>query len=124
MCVIDLDLCFTYVYTGKEGSAHDSRIFTMCVNDLTLSFPTPKESSFYLVDSGYGCYQGFLPLKYNGMIDPLFEVALRRLNPWVDADDQQEVGMAQNIAPREQPDQSNASSNYMGKVRDVMTLSM
>jgi hypothetical protein len=58
------------------------------------------------------------------MIDPLFEVALRRLNPWVDTDDRQEVGMAQNIAPREQPNQSNGSSDYMGKVRDAMTLSM
>jgi hypothetical protein len=45
MCVVDLDLCFTFVYAGWEGSAHDARIFTMCVNDLTLRFPTPKEGN-------------------------------------------------------------------------------
>jgi hypothetical protein len=43
MCVADLDLYFTYVYAGWEGSAHDSLIFTMCVNDPTLRFPTPKD---------------------------------------------------------------------------------
>jgi len=39
--------------------------------------------------------------KYNGMTDPLFRAALPRLNPWVDVDDQQELGLAQNIAPGE-----------------------
>jgi hypothetical protein len=58
------------------------------------------------------------------MTDPLFRAALRRLNPWVDVDDQHELGLAQNIAPGERPDQSNASSVYMGKVRDAMALSM
>jgi hypothetical protein len=29
MCVVDMDLCFTYVYAGWEGSAHDARIFTI-----------------------------------------------------------------------------------------------
>jgi hypothetical protein len=58
------------------------------------------------------------------MIDPLFKVALRRLNPWVDVDDWQEVDMAQNVSPREQLDQSDANSVYMGKVRDAMALSM
>ena len=43
MCVADIDLCFTYVYAGWEGSAHDARIFTMCVNDLRLKFLTPVE---------------------------------------------------------------------------------
>ena len=43
MCVADMDLCFTYVYAGWEGSAHDARIFTMCVNDPRLKFLTPVE---------------------------------------------------------------------------------
>jgi hypothetical protein len=58
------------------------------------------------------------------MTDPLFRAALHRLNPWVDVDDQQELGLAQNVAPGERPDQSDASSVYMGKVRDAMALSM
>jgi hypothetical protein len=30
MYVAGLDLYFTYVYIGWEGSAHNSRIFTIC----------------------------------------------------------------------------------------------
>ncbi|XP_059433235.1 uncharacterized protein LOC132166408 [Corylus avellana] len=60
MCVVDLDLCFTYVYAGWEGSTHDARIFTMCVNDSRLKFSTPVRDAYYLVDSGYGLYRGFL----------------------------------------------------------------
>ncbi|XP_062176074.1 uncharacterized protein LOC133881135 [Alnus glutinosa] len=42
MCVVNMDLCLTYVYAGWEGSAHDSRYF-------------------YLADSGYGCSMRFMP---------------------------------------------------------------
>jgi len=45
MCVVDLDLYFTFVYVGWEGSVHNAPIFTMCVNDLTLRFSTPKEGN-------------------------------------------------------------------------------
>jgi hypothetical protein len=55
------------------------------------------------------------------MIDPLFRAALRRLNPSVDVDDRQELGLAQNVAPGERLDQLDVSSVYMGKVRDAMT---
>jgi hypothetical protein len=43
MCITDMDLCLTFVYACWEGSAHDSSIFAMCVNDPTLYFPMPKE---------------------------------------------------------------------------------
>jgi hypothetical protein len=62
--------------------------------------------------------------KYNGMTDPLFRKALLKLNPWVDVDDRQEMGLAENVAPGERPDQSDGSAVYMGKVRDAMALSM
>jgi hypothetical protein len=62
--------------------------------------------------------------KYNGMTNPLFRKALLKLNPWVDVDDRQELGLAQNVAPGERPDQSDGSAVYMGKVRDAMALSM
>ncbi|XP_059429163.1 uncharacterized protein LOC132162972 [Corylus avellana] len=61
MCVVDFDLCFTYVYAGWEGNTHDSRIFQECIEDPTALFPMPVEDYFYLVDSAYGCYKGFLP---------------------------------------------------------------
>jgi hypothetical protein len=47
MCVADMDLCFTYVYAGWEGSAHAARIFIMCVNDPMLKFPTPVGGIVY-----------------------------------------------------------------------------
>ena len=40
MCVVDFDLCFTYVYVGWEDSAHDSRVFIKCINDSNVCFPT------------------------------------------------------------------------------------
>jgi len=58
------------------------------------------------------------------MTDPLFRKALLKLNPWVDVDDRQEFGLAENVAPGERPDQSDGSAVYMGKVRDAMALSM
>jgi hypothetical protein len=27
LCIVDFDLCFTYVYASWEGSTHDSRVF-------------------------------------------------------------------------------------------------
>jgi hypothetical protein len=27
LCIVEFDLCFTYVYAGWEGSTHDSRVF-------------------------------------------------------------------------------------------------
>jgi hypothetical protein len=43
MCVVDMDLCFTYGYAGREGSAHDSRILRECINDPDCRFPSPTE---------------------------------------------------------------------------------
>jgi hypothetical protein len=41
MCAVDFDLCFTFVYAGWEGSAHDSRIFVQCINSPETQFPAP-----------------------------------------------------------------------------------
>jgi hypothetical protein len=85
MYMVDFDLCFTYIYAGWEGFAHDSRVFIECINDpqCPLSHPSWRYAIFiecinvvpcmsyenvfsfvdyhYLVDSGYGCLKGFLP---------------------------------------------------------------
>ncbi len=45
MCVTDFDLCFTFVCSGWEGSAHDSRIFTSTINDPVMRFLTPAEGT-------------------------------------------------------------------------------
>ncbi|CAA0840130.1 Unknown protein, partial [Striga hermonthica] len=41
MAACDFDLLFTYVLTGWEGSAHDSRIFLDTITNLDLNFPKP-----------------------------------------------------------------------------------
>jgi hypothetical protein len=62
--------------------------------------------------------------KYSRTEDPFFKEALTRLNPWVDEDDRQEQDMASNVSPGERPDQSEASSVFIGQVRDAMAINM
>ncbi|GJZ51889.1 ALP1-like protein, partial [Tanacetum coccineum] len=49
MAICSHDMMFTFVYTGWEGTANDSRVF-----------PLPKGDYFYVVDSGYPNLKGFL----------------------------------------------------------------
>jgi hypothetical protein len=49
MCVTDIDLCFTYIYVGWEGSTHDARIFLECIHDPTSRFPMPVEGSIIFI---------------------------------------------------------------------------
>ncbi|XP_058740553.1 uncharacterized protein LOC131612821 isoform X2 [Vicia villosa] len=49
------------VYSGWEGSAHDSKILLDAITNQNAGFPWPPRGSFYLVDSGYPCIGGFLP---------------------------------------------------------------
>uniref|UniRef100_A0A453ATZ8 DDE Tnp4 domain-containing protein n=1 Tax=Aegilops tauschii subsp. strangulata TaxID=200361 RepID=A0A453ATZ8_AEGTS len=59
MAAIDLDLRFTYVLAGWEGSAHDALVLRDALNRPNgLRVPQGK---FYLVDAGYGAKLGFLP---------------------------------------------------------------
>jgi hypothetical protein len=175
-------------------------ILVIVVCDNCFSIFMCGAGFFYLVDSGYGCYKGFLPpfrreryhlqtfqhgqelprtmrelfnyrhsslrsvvecsfavlknrfpilykmppypvryqrlfviacctlhnfiRKYSGTEDPFFKEALMRLNPWVDEDDRQVRDMASNVSPGERLDQSEASSVFMGQVRDAMAISM
>ncbi|KAK9986956.1 hypothetical protein SO802_031907 [Lithocarpus litseifolius] len=52
---------FTYVHSGWEGSANDSRVFEEAIKDLKHGFPWPPEGSYYLVDSRYSIGASFLP---------------------------------------------------------------
>ncbi|CAH9097124.1 unnamed protein product, partial [Cuscuta europaea] len=60
LAVCDFDLLFTYVLTGWEGSAHDSRIFLDTINNPALKFPKPPSGKYYLVDKGYPERDGYL----------------------------------------------------------------
>ncbi|KAF7812422.1 putative nuclease HARBI1 [Senna tora] len=47
-------------WVGWEGSTHDTRIFMEALRKPHLKFPHPPQGKFYLVDSGYPTFKGFL----------------------------------------------------------------
>ncbi|KAL7225288.1 hypothetical protein ACSBR1_020634 [Camellia fascicularis] len=53
MATCSFDMKFTFVYTGWEGSAHDSRIFVEALTITTTDFPHQTPNKYYLVDIGY-----------------------------------------------------------------------
>lgn len=42
--VCDFNMCFTFVWAGWEGAAHDSRIFGEALRDRDLNFPHPLQN--------------------------------------------------------------------------------
>ncbi|XP_022841850.1 protein ALP1-like [Olea europaea var. sylvestris] len=60
MLTCDFDMKFTFVYSGWEGTANDSRVFVDAVTRSSNNFPMPRGDQFYLVDSGYPNMPGFL----------------------------------------------------------------
>ncbi|XP_059286958.1 uncharacterized protein LOC132040337 [Lycium ferocissimum] len=60
MVVCDWDMCFTFVWPGWEGTAHDARIFDQALRRQNLNFPHRPSGKYYLVDSGYPTMTGYL----------------------------------------------------------------
>ncbi|CAL2230034.1 unnamed protein product [Prunus armeniaca] len=60
MCACSFDMMFTFVYTGWEGTANDSRVFIDAVMRPENEFPFPDEGYYYVVDAGYSNVPGFL----------------------------------------------------------------
>ncbi|KAG8367502.1 hypothetical protein BUALT_Bualt16G0078600 [Buddleja alternifolia] len=60
MAACDFDLKFTFVLSGWEGSANDSRIFLDALRTPEYNFPWPPPGKYYFVDSGYTNFPGFL----------------------------------------------------------------
>ncbi|KAF7126536.1 hypothetical protein RHSIM_Rhsim11G0185300 [Rhododendron simsii] len=60
MAACSFNMRFTYVLSGWEGTANDSRVFLECVNNPAMGFPKPPEGKYYVVDSGYTNMPGFL----------------------------------------------------------------
>ncbi|XP_023739763.1 protein ALP1-like [Lactuca sativa] len=60
MAICSHDMMFTFVYTGWEGTANDSRVFYDAVIRPENKFPIPTGDYFYVVDSGYPNLKGFL----------------------------------------------------------------
>ncbi|KHN48492.1 hypothetical protein glysoja_040623, partial [Glycine soja] len=60
MAVCDFSMCFTFVWAGWEGSEHDTKIFMEALRKPALHFPHLPQCKYYLVDSGYPTFMGFL----------------------------------------------------------------
>ncbi|KAI3732985.1 hypothetical protein L1987_64199 [Smallanthus sonchifolius] len=52
MAVCDFNMCFTFVWAGWEGTAHDTRIFNEALRRPELHFPHPTGDKYYVVDAG------------------------------------------------------------------------
>ena len=62
MAACSFDMLFTYVNTGWEGSAADSRVLTEILRNPDDPFVAPLPPKYYVVDSGYSNTQGFWAL--------------------------------------------------------------
>ncbi|XP_028960617.1 uncharacterized protein [Malus domestica] len=60
MLACSFNMMFTYVYTGWEGTANDSRVLMDAITREENRFPMPQEGKYYVVDSGYANMSGFL----------------------------------------------------------------
>ncbi|KAL4556017.1 hypothetical protein LXL04_038652 [Taraxacum kok-saghyz] len=60
MAVCDFNMCFTFVWAGWEGTAHDTRIFNEALERSELHFPRPMGEKYYVVDAGYPNTRGYL----------------------------------------------------------------
>jgi hypothetical protein len=68
--VVDFNMRFTYIMTGWEGSAHNSRVLGSALAD-DFHIPQPL---FYLADAGYSLSNGTL-VPYRGVRYHLQETA-------------------------------------------------
>nr|XP_023902166.1 uncharacterized protein LOC112013986 [Quercus suber] len=57
MCVCNFDMLFTYVHSGWEGSANDSRVMQDALGQAEYEFPWPPRGLYYLVDSRHSSLQ-------------------------------------------------------------------
>ncbi|XP_073152238.1 uncharacterized protein [Henckelia pumila] len=60
LAVVDFNMCFTFVWAGWEGAAHDNRIFGEAIRRSELNFSHPKGKKYYLVDAGYSHMSGYM----------------------------------------------------------------
>ncbi|GJR17565.1 L10-interacting MYB domain-containing protein-like protein [Tanacetum coccineum] len=66
MAACDFNMCFTFVWAGWEGTAHDTRIFLEALRRPQVNFPRPTGDKYYVVDAGYPNTKGYLaPYKGN-----------------------------------------------------------
>ena len=49
VCVCDMDMHFTYIHVGWEGSANDSRMLDEVINDSKHGFPWPPTGIIIII---------------------------------------------------------------------------
>ena len=50
MCVCNMDIQFTFVHSGWEGNANDSRVFKEAISDRKHGFPWPRIGTIHYYD--------------------------------------------------------------------------
>nr|KAJ0186751.1 hypothetical protein LSAT_V11C900455460 [Lactuca sativa] len=58
-------MMFTFVVTGWEGIAHDSRILSEALTNPHAPFPLPPSDKYYLSDAAYANIRGFMAPYHN-----------------------------------------------------------
>ncbi|GJX47518.1 hypothetical protein Tco_0272708 [Tanacetum coccineum] len=71
------NIVFTYIVTGWEGTAHDSRILNEALDDPIYEFPIPPSDKYYLCDAAYRHTHGFMA-PYRNVIERAFSVLKAR----------------------------------------------
>ncbi|XP_073121815.1 uncharacterized protein [Henckelia pumila] len=103
LAVVDFNMCFTFVWAGWEGAAHDNRIFGEAIRRPELNFPHQKGKKYYLVDAGYSHMPGYMdPYKGENIrncVERTFGVWKARWNiladmPYFHIDTQREIVLA------------------------------
>ncbi|GAV69367.1 LOW QUALITY PROTEIN: DDE_4 domain-containing protein [Cephalotus follicularis] len=79
LCACNFNMEFTFVYSGWEGTTNDSIVFLDAVTHPG-QFSIAETRQYYVVDSGFPCTAGFLPL-YGGEIYHLQDYRGRGRNP-------------------------------------------
>lgn len=55
----DFNMCFTFILTGWEESAHNTRLLKYATTNNDHSFPHPPIGKYYFFDVGFPLQQGF-----------------------------------------------------------------
>ena len=50
LCVCNMDMQFTFVHAGWEGSANDTRVFEEATSERKHGFPWPPTGTIHLCD--------------------------------------------------------------------------
>ncbi|EXC29163.1 hypothetical protein L484_005675 [Morus notabilis] len=124
MAACSFDMLFTYVNTGWEGSAADSRVLTEILRNPDDPFVAPLPPKYYVVDSGYSNTQGFLaPFRGQRQYEVDFPVEDIEGEGEQEGQQEQQHGMDAQEAETSEMD-GQQQRNYMVDFRDHLANQM